>query len=135
MPYAEWNDSYSVNIVELDNQHQILLSMLNELYDAMLQKKEDEVLANILDELIGYTTIHFAREEELMKKYFYPGLLVHKKEHESLTAQVVAFRDKHRSGEITVSVKVFDFLVDWLIKHIKDTDRRYSAFLNSHGQK
>jgi hemerythrin len=44
MALIQWNDSLSVNVVEIDKQHQKLVRMINELNDAMRQGKGKEAL-------------------------------------------------------------------------------------------
>ena len=35
MAFFEWNDSYSVGVVEIDRQHQRLIDFIDQLYEAM----------------------------------------------------------------------------------------------------
>ena len=42
MPLIEWNDLYSVNIEEMDQQHKQLLNIVNEFDEAVEAKKEEE---------------------------------------------------------------------------------------------
>ena len=37
MAFIQWNPSFSVNVKILDEQHQMLVKMINDLYDAMEQ--------------------------------------------------------------------------------------------------
>ena len=63
MPLFVWNDSYSVKVAELDNQHKKLIGLINQLYDAMKEGKGKDVLEVIFTELIEYTKNHFSAEE------------------------------------------------------------------------
>ena len=66
MSLIVWDDSLSVNVTEIDRQHQQLVSMLNDLHNAMKAGHGKEMLRNILSGLINYTDTHFKTEE----KYF-----------------------------------------------------------------
>ncbi|MGC8720293.1 MAG: hemerythrin domain-containing protein, partial [Thermodesulforhabdaceae bacterium] len=62
MPLIRWDESLSVGIAEIDDQHKRLVNMINELYDAMLQKKGKAVLSQIIKEMAEYAAVHFATE-------------------------------------------------------------------------
>ena len=59
MSLIKWNDSFSVNVVKIDQEHKKLFEMVNELTDAMKAGHGKDVLGNILDRLISYTAFHF----------------------------------------------------------------------------
>ena len=128
-----WKEEYSVNVKEIDHQHRQLVDMVNELYDAMSQKKGKEVLGTILAKLINYTGTHFSFEEKLLEQNGYPDFEEHKAKHEKMVAKVVALQNDHNSVKIALSLEVSKFLQDWLNKHILGTDKKYSGFLNSKG--
>ena len=67
MAFFNWEDRFSVGIAEIDMQHQKLVQMLNELYDAMKAGKGNDVLGKVLNGMIQYTASHFATEERYMK--------------------------------------------------------------------
>jgi len=133
MAYLDWNESYSVNIKEFDQQHRKLVSLLNELFEAMKAGSAKQVLGAILNSLIDYTEKHFAAEEALMEKYDFPELWRHRNEHIHLTKQVLAFKEKYERGEASLSVEMSGFLKAWLTDHIMKTDKRYTEFLNKKG--
>ena len=35
--FFPWKDTYSVSVIEIDNQHRALTQMLNELYDSFMK--------------------------------------------------------------------------------------------------
>lgn len=128
-----WSDKYSVNIKEIDNQHQKLVGMLNELHDAMKEGKGNEVLGKTLAELIQYVGVHFSAEERLMNAHAYPEYNEHKAEHVKLTQKVVELQKNFQQGEHVLTVEVLGFLKDWLQTHILGTDKKYSPFLIGKG--
>lgn len=133
MALFPWKKEYSVNIAEIDQQHQQLVAMVNELHDAMTAQKGKEVLGLILTKLISYTSTHFATEEKLMQQHGYPDYDTHKAKHEKMVAKVLALQNDYKSGKITLTFEVSKFLQDWLNKHILGTDMKYSTFLNNKG--
>ncbi len=129
MPFIEWSDKLITGVREADEQHKKLVSLINELYDAMKQGKGIEVIDKTLDELVRYAGYHFTTEETLMSKYGYPELASHKREHEAFKAKIKEFLEKKAKGEATLTMEVMTFLKDWLVKHIMGTDKKYGPFL------
>ena len=133
MALMTWKEEYNINIKVVDSQHKKLVDLLNQIHDATSMGKGREVLAHILNELVAYTKLHFSTEEELFKKFSYPGYLQHKIEHDKLTKQVCEFQDRYSAGRAAISIEIMQFLRDWLNGHILGTDKRYSEFLLSKG--
>ena len=50
MSLIKWNDSFSVNVVKVDQEHKKLIAMVNDLTDAMKAGKGKDVLGKILDD-------------------------------------------------------------------------------------
>ncbi|RWX48386.1 hemerythrin [Candidatus Electrothrix communis] len=135
MSLIKWNDSFSVNVVKIDQEHKKLFEIVNELTDAMKAGHGKDVLGNILDRLISYTASHFQLEENYFQQVKYPDAAAHKKEHVAFVQKVTDFKKEFDDGRATVSVNILQFLSKWLQTHIKGTDQKYSSFLNEKGIK
>ena len=135
MTYFAWNEKYSVHIREIDEQHKKLVSLVNELFEAMQAGKGKDVLGKVLSGLVTYTKSHFATEERLMRDHGYDEYLVHKQVHDSLTKKVLELNAQFQSGQTALTIQVSNFLKDWLTNHILGTDKKYSALLNRKGVK
>ncbi len=135
MALANWRDEFSVNIAEIDEQHKKLFDYINEIHEAMRNKKTKEELGKILDKLTKYTVEHFRTEERYFDRYDYPRSKMHKLEHQVFIDKVGDFKADFEKGKLLLSLEVINFLKDWLINHIKGTDQAYSAFLNEKGIK
>jgi len=133
MALLNWQSDYSVNIKEIDLQHMKLIELINQLHNAMKAGKGKEVMGKILEELVNYTTYHFNNEEKLFEKYGYPEVHVHKRQHSDLVKQVTNYKNDFDSGKSVLTMNLMNFLKDWLTKHILDTDKQYTSFLNSKG--
>ena len=136
MPLMEWGPKLSVGISQFDGEHQRLVGMVNDLFDAVNAGKGKDRLGPILDGLINYTVTHFQHEEREMQQHAFPGFAKHKEEHDALTKQVSEVQRKFASGATAaLSVEVMNFLKNWLITHIMGTDKGYTACLQSKGVK
>jgi len=128
-----WNDSYSVNIKDIDSQHNVLFGLINQLHDEMKVGKGKEILGKIIDELVEYTVYHFDFEEKLFTGHQYPDSAAHKKAHIVLIQQVKSLKENYDSGRTILTMEVMNFLKDWLGNHIQGTDKKYSSYLNGKG--
>lgn len=127
MPLINWNMKYSVGNNLIDSQHQKLVSLINELHDAMKEARGKEVVGKILSETINYTYEHFRDEEKLMENAKFPGLPLHKIEHKKLTDQVTAFYESYKNQNALVTIELMQFLKGWLINHIEGMDMKYKG--------
>lgn len=135
MPLFEWNDSYSVGITEMDNEHKKLFAIINELFDGLKAGKGRDILDGIFKELKEYTRVHFNDEEILMKRYDYPGLEEQKKQHVTFIDKIRVEENKSKGGAFLVSIEILGFLRDWLTTHIQKYDREYGEFIREKSGK
>ncbi len=135
MPIFVWNDQYSLDIQEIDEQHKVLVNLINSVYDGMAERKGREHIGQILDQLIEYTRTHFAVEECLLRIFGYPGYEAHKQLHDNLVHKVVQMRDNYMAGRDQTGMELLDFLKTWLTSHILHNDKDYSTYLHKQGVK
>ena len=90
MPYVSWNKSFSVNNIEIDNQHKKLFELINKLHSSLKAGQGNTVLKPVLMELVEYVKVHFAHEEKLMKEKQYPDYDKHKQKHEEYISELKA---------------------------------------------
>ena len=133
MSVIDWNESLSVGIASIDEQHKKLVKMINDLNEAMRSGRGKDVIGNILNDLVSYTQIHFRHEEDLFARHGYPEADSHKQEHADLVAKVMDFKQQFDDGSTSLTISVMNFLSRWLTSHIKGTDREYAPFLQEKG--
>ena len=136
MPTADlfhWSDEFNVNIQEVDEQHKVLVDLLNQLHVAIQEKHGKATSRQILDRLAEYTRTHFVLEESLMRLTHYSGFEIHKQQHQDLMEQVQALQKKLDEENATITFELLHFLKTWLIQHINDSDKRFGAFFQTAG--
>ena len=124
--YFVWSDAYSVNSPVLNEQHKKLFEISNELYDAFVANAHKEKLGQIIEELYDYTVYHFTDEERMIRE---KGLKVtpeHLKQHDDFRRKIADFRDKYKSGRISVTYEIMNFVRTWMVDHIMGTDKQYA---------
>ena len=137
MPVAtgtfRWTEVYKVNIAALDQQHRELFNAVNELDQALRAGEGNAALDAVLRKLSKYAEEHFAAEEALMAKYAFPGLPMHRAQHDNFRRKIAAFLEDQRAERNGVPVSLLFFIRDWLRDHLLKTDKYYAAFLNARG--
>lgn len=132
MPLITWQETYSVGVELLDDDHRLLISLINQLEESTSCEEEENVTGNVLTVLAEYTKTHFAREELMMQKAGYPAAAEHIKEHQKLANQVQDIVTRYRAGEHdSLNNDVLIFLRSWLMGHILGVDKQYSPYLKT----
>jgi len=125
----EWNDSYLLEIPEIDLQHKKLLEVANKLYDTASGSEESYKLnmAKVLKSLTDYTVYHFSAEEEFMRKYGYAGVALHKVAHDNFVSEVNHQILKLNTGTRDDGLQFYSYLANWVLNHIAKADRVWAA--------
>lgn len=130
----QWSDAFNTGVPDIDEQHKKLVALLNTLKQAIVDRRGSQVCTEILDELVAYTQVHFRFEEDLMQASGYSLYDSHKKLHEELLAQVLAYRQKLLSESASISFDLLRFLQTWLTKHISESDKRFGNYFVFTGE-
>jgi len=129
MPLIKWRDSFSVGVQKFDDEHQILIDIINEMFVIVRDQKTIDHLTVEINKLIQYTQEHFVEEEAAMEKVGYPALNEHKTIHSKLLNDVTVFKKRVENGEEEAITTFYHFLRDWLLTHIVEEDMQYKPFL------
>jgi len=124
-------DDLKLDIPEIDNQHETMTSLVNQIHETMLQGADKAALDGLLSQLLETTQLHFAYEEELMSRYNYPGYEAHKSEHNNLIQQLVKLTTRYNKGELLLSFAVVLELKGWAVVHIEKLDKPLGTFLHN----
>ncbi|BCS87696.1 bacteriohemerythrin [Pseudodesulfovibrio sediminis] len=126
MPLMNWDETMSVKSTELDAQHQELISLINDSYEA-IQRHDEHKLLTLIEKMRAYAKHHFETEEQYMERYGYPDLEKHKRLHAKFNRDVDEFQ-KNLFKKTNLS-QVFIFLSRWLTNHIMEVDKDYAQCL------
>jgi hemerythrin len=131
----EWNDSLSVGVALIDEQHKEWIKHLNDLAAAFDSHLGVEHIAQTLGFLIDYTYYHFGTEEKHMTAHNYPGLAAHRLKHGELKTTLKNLVDDFQEEGATqpLADAIDTFLGNWLINHIEEVDRAFGTFLKENG--
>jgi len=131
-----WDDNFNTGIHVIDEQHHILVRLLNKLATHFASHSSLEVLDEIFQELADYATHHFQTEEAVWRKSLGDSDLEieHKKFHDSFLVDLLRIKSDDTDDPIDKIIgDVLKFLTHWLALHILENDR-YMALvvLNLH---
>jgi hemerythrin-like metal-binding protein len=130
MDFIVWQEKYSVNNRLLDSQHKRIFGILNELYEAVKDRRSAKSIQKIIDDFAAAIVSHFDTEEELMKNNNYSYFNEQKIEHETLKKKIIHMQNVYIFGDVPLTPEVFTFLRTWLIEHIEGQDKKYAGLLN-----
>lgn len=133
MATLSWDEKYSVQVRELDEQHKKLIGLVQALHGAMREGRGKQELNKIFQNLVSYCASHFADEEHLMKTHGYPAYREHQQVHAKMTNKALGLQKEFQGGKMGITLDTMKFLEDWVAKHILGTDKKYGPFLNSKG--
>ncbi len=126
--FIDWGPAYEIGVPLFDRQHRRLVDLVNKLHKARFEKDNKALLNSIFDELVSYTTDHFADEERYFKQIGYGEGDAHKKHHDKLVNTVIELSGKFKSGEMQPA-DLMRVLSDWLVNHIQKVDSKYAPYL------
>jgi hemerythrin len=125
---AIWKPEYSVGHEEIDAQHKYLFELwilLNSIKD---QQDNRRSLMQGLLSLFDYVQIHFETEEKYLKNH--PKFAEHRKIHAEFITKTQDFMDQFQKETLDTHT-VVDYLRNWLIEHIVETDIKYFRELDT----
>jgi len=135
MTEIEWDDSLSVGVDLIDEQHKMLIQRIKDLAEAVGSSRGAEQIVKTLGFMIDYTEFHFSTEEKHMTELGYSRFESHKQQHEefksTLNEMVMEFEEDGATAQLSEWVN--NYLINWLIKHIKSIDTKLSEFLQEKG--
>ena len=137
MANIEWDNSLSIGVDLIDEQHKMLIQKLKDLSDAFQVGLEQNKMLKTIDFMIDYTDFHFSEEEKLMVEHDYPGLEIQQKQHrefqDTLNHILEDYQDEGPTKALATSINVF--MLNWLINHIKGIDVQIGNFLSEKTSK
>ena len=131
MTGLEWQDSYSVGVDELDDQHMVLIDMINYLHNI---ESEGGDLTEVMKSLSWYVRDHFALEEKLMREAGYADIDEHIAGHRKFQEWFNSVQADMQAGKTDpkfLAKSIGEHLVDWLKNHITKDDMDYKGIISA----
>ena len=124
MAQIEWTPEYSVGNAAIDQEHELLIAQINQLYDQLSLPMDSMAIEAKLADIQADISTHFALEELLMQEAGYAEFETHKQDHERLLDQIqdmiFHFTEDAEKGKELLANR----LSDWFSHHFKGFDAR-----------
>ena len=135
MEKIKWTPELSVGVNEIDEQHQKLYAIIDELVKARSAVLDTSAILAIITQLVDYSDYHFRTEDNYMIENSYPLLLSHRKEHLAYIKKMGALIDDLENKRATLSAEILEFLCDWWQTHISQSDLKYARYIKAQKDK
>ena len=122
-------DKYSTGISSIDEKHQRLFELINQLLEHQACSVHSHLISDILNDLVDYARTHFQDEERVMQENNYPRLAAHREQHRAFIKKVATFCNATTLKVDEVPQILTNYLCDWLTTHILQEDLKIKHFL------
>lgn len=111
-----WNENYALGDAIVDQQHQSMFSLANEI----LQASDVTALVKKTMELYKHIREHFEQEEKFLKQINYPDYATHVRVHNTMLTKLNSISEQIHSRQIAQPI-LENFMQLW-INHITSDD-------------
>ena len=124
---VSWSQTFSCGVKIVDEQHKGLLELVNDMFNHVSgnEAEEREYFTKVIQKAVDYVKVHFSTEEKIMTHTKFPGLVDHKKAHDTFVLTVVDNIRNFESGKKFVLYDFTKFLKEWVLTHIAIMDKQY----------
>jgi len=129
MEKVRWLESMSIGVDEIDRQHKMLLSLVNETWATAQRPDAAAQTGATLRRLCDYVIEHFAAEEALMDPEAYAQYDRHIQEHIDCSMRALDFLEVYSEGKDVSLSDFLEFAIGWVRHHIQETDKTLGDFL------
>lgn len=130
--FLKWDDSYSIGIEHIDQEHRQLIEVFGALYRKVAHQNGKECFQKLIDFVEVYVKAHIESEERFQKAIDFEFYEDHKTIHREFLAQVEHRKKAHKGKHITNHdlIEINLFMREWLLHHILVEDKKIGVFFN-----
>ena len=130
-----WSNRLCTGFPVVDKHHKKLFALtasLNRLIYAPYTDERRTSIEQIALALRNYTIYHFSAEESIFQRNGYEFYAEHKLEHETFVQTVEQVFPQLINGDLKAQEEIYEFLSNWLIQHISESDKRWTDWIAEH---
>ena len=133
MALIQSNEALQVGVRQFDQEHCQLIEIINQFHSAVKTGKGIAAVGPTLQKLTDFAQEHFDNEENLLVLHDYPELEQHRAAHREIIMHLQSMGSNFVQSSTTLQYETLQFLLDWLLNHTRDVDKKYGPFLNGKG--
>lgn len=135
-----WMPEVVMGDQRVDEQHRALFRETATFAESLVAGADPGETSAYLEVLAAHVREHFDDEEALMREVGFPGLAAHRLQHVEFAERVRRFslqwrfQQEHLGSRdvpvltTVVSVKLYQRVCDWLVKHIGTSDQQFARW-------
>jgi hemerythrin len=127
----EWHDSYGVGVPAIDEQHQELFRMIDNVAAVAEGRAKGDAVIGAMDRLVALARSHLQTEEALVNGGAQPEYAAAVREHAEFLKKAEGLTRYMESAPADALHTMVEFLKDWVIDHTLLENRRWSASLKA----
>jgi hemerythrin len=128
-----WNQSCTVGVQAMDDQHGILLDALNDLRVELLHGAECRTVRTMLKRVTELMKLHVESEERLLAQHGFPGLAAHRAEQQKLLGRLAQFNVRFEQRQVGAVYELVEYLRKWFTTHTGIAGQKYGPWLQKCG--
>jgi len=132
MSFIDWQDSYSVGIKSIDDQHKKIVELMNELVESIRDGREDFIIKEVLQDLSDYASYHFGLEEEVFLKFHYDVKSQHFERHRDFVEKIRSLQSEEDQEQRQLPLETLNYLRDWFQDHELNFDSDYGKYFRDN---
>lgn len=130
MPLLQWKAEYTVDEVELDNDHREFFNILNTAYESVINSIDVKSVLSKVDELLVLLRRHISAEEQYLMESCYHEIDAHMAEHRQFMANIESLKANHHASSLEATQELIVVLGNWILHHILAEDKKYQVALS-----
>ncbi len=130
-PPGDQHHRWKCGVPKLDEQYDELFRLVRQNQGALKAGTEPEVLEEALSSLASHLEGHLPMEEAYLNQISFPGLVEHRRLHQTFLQQVQTFRPRIAERDPLAGLELSQLLFAWMRVHVGKEDHVWSEFARS----
>ncbi|HAM97783.1 MAG TPA: hypothetical protein DCQ26_04165 [Marinilabiliales bacterium] len=129
----DWVPEFRLDIAEMDEQHQQLIHLANQMFASFKLDKNKKEIKDNLRSFVDFASYHFGNEENYFEQFGLQSAKDHLLEHKQFIKEITQFQTDYAANKVKFLDGTMNFIKNWLHQHFTGTDRDYISLFKENG--